>query len=97
MVHPPLRFPDQAPHRFALFSAGVESVLEEELLKACALLATLTQLAVKGLAELVVGGAAGQFGERGDKLGLRTEEVSQLIVVKLFEVCCHGFEGLLGG
>ena len=96
VVHPPFGFADQAAHRFALFSAGVEPVLEKELLKPCALLLALTKLAVESLAQLVVGGTAGQFGERGDKLGFGTEKVAKLVVVELFEICCHGFRGVDG-
>jgi hypothetical protein len=65
-------------------------VLQEELLQTDALLAALSQLTVEGFAELLVAGAAGQFGERGDKLGFGTEEIAKLVVVELFKVCSHG-------
>jgi len=95
-VHPFFGFADQAAHGFTLFATGIQPVLEEEFLEASPLFAALAKLTIQSLAELVIGGPAGQFGERGDKLGFSTEEISQLIVVKLFEVRCHGFEGLLG-
>jgi hypothetical protein len=79
-----------------LFTAGIESVLEKEFPKERSLFLTLAKLTVDGLPQLVVGGTASQFGERGDKLGFGTEKVAKLIVVKLFEVRCHGFEGLMG-
>ncbi len=76
---------DEAFHRFAKDAIAGDAMAVAYFPQAVGLVAGFCEMIVESQAKVIIGGVGNHFRERLDELGLRAEEVGNLVEVELFE------------